>query len=401
MNEVIIAGYLRTPNSRSSPKDPSRDVFNPLRADELLAPLIPELLDRSRVPAETVDDLIVGCALGIGEQWTYGGRTTVFQANLPATVSAKFLDQQCGSSMAAVHMAYMQIAMGYADVVVACGMEHMTRIPIGPKLYASGLAHVNPALFKDPAYAHWDLANAMNMGLTAENLFENTDLTRRDLDAWGVRSHKLTYAAYENGFMAGEILPVEVPQEDGSVLTVDRDQCVRPDASMEKMATLKTVFKEDGVITPGNASPLNAGAGAMVLVSADMAARLGLDEMALVRSIGFAGCDPTIMGAAPVPAASKALAACGLDPGDIDTWEINEAFAVVVLNMARTLNIDPDRINVNGGALAIGHAMGATGVRIVGTLARTLAAGGGRYGCAAACIGGGQGIATIIEHRAG
>lgn len=399
MNDVVIAGYLRTANSRSTPKDPSRDVYNYLRADELLAPLIPALLEKSAVPAEAVDDLIVGSALGIGEQWTYGGRTTVFQANLPERVSAKFLDQQCGSSMAAVHMAYMQIAMGYADVVVACGMEHMTRVPIGPKLYESGLADVNPKLFEDAAYAHWDLARAMNMGLTAENLFERTDLTRRDLDEWGVRSHHLTHAAYENGFLGGEIMPVAAPQEDGSVLTVDRDQCVRPDASVEKMGTLKTVFKENGAITPGNASPLNAGAGAMVLCSADAAARLGLDELAAVRSIGFVGCDPSVMGAAPVPAAQKALAACGLTAGDIDNWEINEAFAVVVLNMAREMGIDPERINVNGGALAIGHAMGATGVRLVGTLARTLAANGGRYGCAAACIGGGQGIATVIERR--
>lgn len=399
MNDVVIAGYLRTANSRSTPKDPSRDVYRNLRADELLALLIPALLERSAVPAEVVDDLIVGSALGVGEQWTYGGRTTVFQANLPETVSAKFVDQQCGSSMAAVHMAYMQIAMGYADVVVACGMEHMTRVPIGPKLYESGLADMNPRLFGDAAYAHWNLANAMNMGLTAETLFERTDLTREDLDAWGVRSHERTYAAYENGFMAGEILPVEAPQEDGNVLVVDRDQCVRPGASMEKMATLKTVFKENGAITPGNASPLNAGAGAMVLASAEAAARLGLEELAAVRSIGFVGCDPSVMGAAPVPAARKALASCGLDVGDIDNWEINEAFAVVVLNMVSEMGIAPDRINVNGGALAIGHAMGATGVRLVGTLARTLAAQGGRYGCAAACIGGGQGIATIIERR--
>lgn len=397
MNEVLIAGYLRTANSKATPKDPSRDVFGQLRADDLLADLLPNLLEKSGVPAEKVEDLIVGSALGVGEQWTYGGRTAVFLANLPETVSAKFVDQQCGSSMTALHMGYMQIAMGYADVVIACGMEHMTRVPIGPKLYESGLANMNMKLFKDAAYGHWDLMKAMNMGLTAENLFDRTDLTREDLDAWGVRSHKLTHAAQEDGFLAGEILPIEAPQADGSMLTVNRDQCVRPAANMEDMAGLKPVFREDGVITAGNASPLNAGASAMVLVSDKVARELGLSGMAAVRSIGFAGYDPSVMGAAPVPAAQKALSCCGLKAADMGLWEINEAFAVVVLNMAREMGIDTERINVRGGALAVGHAMGATGVRLVGTLDRLMQERGERYGCAAACIGGGQGIATVIE----
>lgn len=397
MKDVVIAGYLRTANSKSSPKDPSRDVYGQLRADDLLAALLPQLLEQNAVPPEAVEDLIVGSALGVGEQWTYGGRTAVFLANLPEGVSAKFVDQQCGSSMTALHMAYMQIAMGYADVVIACGMEHMSRVPIGPKLYSSGLADMNRNLFEDEAYGDWDLANAMNMGLTAENLFDRTDLTRQELDAWGVRSHLLAHHAYEDGFMGGEIMPVEAPQADGEKLLVERDQCIRPKANIDDMANLNPVFREGGVITAGNASPLNAGASAMVLMSAEAAEKYGSDTLAAVRSIGFAGCDPSVMGAAPVPAAQKALTAMGLSPSDMDFWEINEAFAVVVLNMAREMGIDTERINVHGGALAMGHAMGATGVRIVGTLGRVLRERGGRYGCAAACIGGGQGIATVIE----
>lgn len=397
MREVVIAGYLRTANSKATPKDPSKDVFGQLRGDDLLAALLPALLEKSEIPAKEVDDLIVGSALGVGEQWTYGGRTLVYLANLPETVSAKFVDQQCGSSMTALHTGFMQIAMGYSDTVIACGMEHMTRVPIGPKLYKSGLASMNMKLFEDAAYGHWDLWNAMNMGLTAENLFEQNDLTREDLDALGVRSHKLADQAYADGYMAGEILPIDAPQADGGTLCVDRDQCIRPGSNIEDMAKLKPVFKEGGVVTAGNASPLNAGASAMVLMSLDKAKALGLTPLAKVISAGFTGIDPLVMGAAPVPATEKALKACGLAPKDIGLWEINEAFSIVVLNMVHKLGLNLDQVNVRGGALSIGHAMGATGVRLVGTLARLLNERNERYGCAAACIGGGQGISTVIE----
>jgi len=397
MRDVVIAGYLRTANSRSKPRDPQSDWFHALRADDLLAQVLPELLRRTGVPSRDVDHCIVGCALGVNEQWTYGGRTAVYLADLDESVPAQFIDMQCGSSMAALHTAYMEVAMGYADAVLACGMEHMTRVPIGPKLYESGWADMSPRLTEDPALAHWDMGTTMYMGLTAEKLARQAGIGREEMDALGVRSHLLAAKALDEGWFADEILPVQAPQADGSVMTVDRDQCIRPGASMEAMANLRPAFAEDGFVTAGNASPLNAGAAAMLLTTRDEAEKRGLPVLAAIRSIGFAGVDPTLMGLAPGPAALRALKACGLTPADMDYWEINEAFAVVVLNMMRELDIPEDKVNVMGGALAIGHAMGATGVRIVGALARILQAKQARYGCAAACIGGGQGVATVIE----
>mgnify|MGYP006285441965 CR=1 FL=1 len=397
MREVVIAGYLRTAQSRCRPKDPERDWFHMLRADDLLAAVIPELLKRTGIESEDLDDFLVGCALGVTENWTYGGRTPVFLANMSEKVPAKFVDMQCGSSMAALHTGFLEIAGGYADCVLVSGMEQMTRVPMGPKLFKEGSISMNPRLFSEEQYGHWDMDTTMVMGLTAEKLLDRTGFSRREMDEWGVRSHNRAAQAHESGFLKGEILPVEAPQADGSIMTVDRDQAVRGGAKVEKMAELKSPFKEDGNITPGNASPLNAGAAAMVLCSLETAAARGLTPLAKVRSIGFAGVDPTVMGIAPVPAARRALKAAGMVPEDIDYWEVNEAFSVVVLNFIRELGLDPERVNVMGGGLSIGHAMGATGVRITGTLARILNEKKARFGLAASCIGGGQGVATIIE----
>ncbi len=400
MRDVVIAGYLRTPFSRSKPAKPEVDWFHKLRADELLAMILPEVLKRAGVKADAVQDFIVGSALGVNEQWTYGGRTPLFLANLSEKTPAKFMDQQCGSSMAALHTGYLEIAAGFADVVLVAGMEHMTRVPIGPSLYASGWADVDKRLFEAPEFAHWDMNTTMNMGMTAEKLFKQTSLTREDLDALAVRSHKLAARAREQGFFKDEILPVTAEQADGQVLTVEQDQCVRPDASMESLGGLKPAFSEDGVITAGNASPLNAGASCMLLMSREAAEKYGIAARTRLRSIGFAGVDPTLMGTAPVPAAQMALEKAGVQAKGVDFWEINEAFAVVVLHMIGTMGLDPERVNVKGGALAIGHAMGATGIRIAGTLSRILETENGRLGCAAACIGGGQGVATLMERIA-
>jgi len=397
MREVVIAGYLRTAQSRARPKEPERDPFSQLRADDLLAELIPPLLEQSKAGPDEIDDFLVGSALGVTEQWTYGGRTPVFLANLSEKTAAKFLDQQCGSGMAAVHTGFLEIAGGYADVAIAGGMEHMTRVPMGPPLFKQGVLSVNERLSTEDRFGHWDMATALNMGLTAEKLFSRTNLTRPDLDNWGVRSHQKAADAYASGFFKEEILPIDAPQADGSTKTVDRDGAVREGATLADMERLKPVFKEDGVITAGNASPLNAGAAAMVLMSAEGARERGLTPLARIRSIGFAGVDPTVMGEGPVPAVKRALKSAGLDAADIDYWEINEAFAVVALYAVQQLGIDPERVNVMGGGIAIGHALGATGVRITGTLARILETKGARLGCATACIGGGQGIATIIE----
>ncbi|MCB2190177.1 MAG: acetyl-CoA C-acetyltransferase [Deltaproteobacteria bacterium] len=400
MQEVVIAAYLRTAQSRCRPNDPGRDWFHALRADELLAKVLPELIERSGVKPEEVDDFIVGSATGVGEQWTYGGRTPIFLANLPETIAAKFVDQQCGSAMAGVHIGFMEIAQGFADVVMVGGMEHMTRVPMGGTTKDRALVAPNLQLFLNPAYGHWDMMSAMNMGLTAEKLFAQSGCTKDEMDEWAVRSHHRAAQAQDSGFFDGEILPMDAPQADGSVMSVTKDQAVRGDTTMEGLASLKPAFKKDGVITAGVSSPLNAAGTGLMLMSKEKAQAKGIKPLATIRSIGFAGVDPTIMGQGPVPASLKALEKLGMSPGDIDYWEINEAFAIVALNCIKELGLDPERVNVMGGGLAIGHPLGATGNRLIGTLARILETKGARWGCANACVGGGQGVATIIEREA-
>ena len=396
MKDVVIAGYLRSAQSRSRPRDPGRDWLHKIRADELLATLLPELLKRAGVDPEEVDDFIVGSAMGVSENWAYGGRGPIFLANLPETLSAKFVDQQCGSAMAATHIGFMEIATGNADIVMTGGMEHMTRVPMGG---GGDAIKANMRLFTDEAYKHWDMATAMNMGLTAEKLFKQTDYSKEDMDKWAMRSHHLAAKGQEDGFFKDEILPIEVEQADGSMMTVDKDQAVRPDTNMEALADLNPAYVEDGVITAGVSSPLNAGATSMLLMSKETAKKKGITPLATIRSIGFAGVDPTIMGVGPVPASKKALKMAGLEAGDVDYWEINEAFCIVALNCIKDLGIDPEKVNVMGGGTAIGHPLGATGIRLLGTLARILNLKDARYGCANACVGGGQGVATVIERE--
>ncbi|MGZ3534882.1 MAG: acetyl-CoA C-acetyltransferase, partial [Thermodesulfobacteriota bacterium] len=379
MRDAVIVGYLRSAISRSRPNDPPRDWFYKVRADDLLAKLLPEVIKRTGIKAEEIDDFVVGSSIGVNEQWAYGGRTPIWLANLPKTMAAKFVDQQCGSSMAAIHVGSMEISMGYADIVMVGGMEHMTRVPMGgmaPKEHIS----LNMRLFTEPQYKHWDMMTSINMGLTAEKLFGMTQFTKEDMDRWGTRSHQLASKAYKEGFFKDEILPIEAEQADGKMMVVDRDQAVRDDATYEGMKDLKPSFKPDGVITPGNSSPLNAAASSMILMSKETAKKKGIKPLATIRSIGFAGVDPSIMGAGPVPASRMALEKAGLQAKDIDYWEINEAFCIVVLNCMKELGIDPERINVMGGGTAIGHPLGATGIRLVGTLARILKMKGGRYG---------------------
>jgi len=399
MRDVVVVGYLRTAQSRSRPNAPERDVFHKLRADDLLAKLLPETLKRSSVAPEEVDDFLVGAAVGVNENFTYGGRYPIFLADLPETIPAKFVDQQCGSSMAGIHIGFMEIAMGFADTVLVGGMEHQTRNYGAPLRAKEGALSPNPRFFEDPAMAHWDFTTLSNMGYTAEKLYTQTDISKEEMDQWGTRAHNLAEKAQNEGFFDGEILPVEAEQADGSKMRVDKDQGVRAGATYEGVKGLKPAFKEDGVITAGNSSPLNAAATSTILMSREKARAKGIKPLATIRSIGFAGVDPTVMGKGPVPASRRALERAGLEVKDIDFWEINEAFAIVALNCIKELGIDPDRVNVMGGGTAIGHPLGATGNRLVGTLARILEMKDARWGLANACCGGGQGVATIIERE--
>ncbi|MGY8654090.1 MAG: acetyl-CoA C-acetyltransferase [Verrucomicrobiia bacterium] len=396
MRDVILASYLRTAQSRSRPNDPARDVFCKMRSDDLLAALLKPTLEHVGVKPNEVDDLIVGCAQGVSEQWTQGGRTPLLLANLDQKTAAKFIDQQCGSTIAAAHIAFMEIATGAADIVLCGGMEHMTRVPMG----GDGAIDLNLRFFSDPPLAHWDMMTAGNMGLTAEKLADVGGLTREQMDAWGVRSHQLAHQAQTDGFFKGEILPIEAKQADGSTLLVETDQSIRANAKMEDMAQLRTPFRENGKITVGTSSPLNAGACALLFMAKETAEAKGVKAMAKVRSIGFAGVEPNLMGKGPVPATRKALKAAGLEASDIDLWEINEAFAAVPLYAIDELGIDPEKVNVKGGGIAIGHPLGASGGRILGTLARIMEERDAHLGCATMCCGGGQGVSIIIEREA-
>ena len=395
MRDVVIASYVRSAQSRCRPNDPGRDWLFKVRTDDLLARLLPEAVDRAGIEPADVDDLLVGCAMAVGENYNMGGRSPLLLANLDKRTSCKQVDEQCGSAMAGLQIGFMEIAQGFADVVMCGGYEHMGRLP----MMGNGAIEFNLRLFNDPKLAHWDFFTAMNMGWTAEKIAA-MGYKREDMDAWGARSHQLAYKAQQEGFFDGEIMPLDIPQMDGSVMTVDKDQSIRSDATPEGMADLRPVFRKDGTITAGNSSPLNAGANALVLMAKEVAEAKGIEPIATIRSIGFAGVEPNIMGTGPVPSSKRALKAAGLEVSDIDYWEINEAFAVVVLYAARELGIDPEKINVKGGAIAIGHPLGSSGGRLVGTLARILKQDGGRYGCATMCVGGGQGVALIIENEA-
>lgn len=401
MEEAVIVDYWRSPFSRSRPREPERDVFNSLRMDDVAAMLIKELIKRTGIRPEEINDVLFGTAMPFGEQWTYGGREIAFLAELPFNVPAQQIDRQCASAMSTIHQGAMEIMLGYSDIVIAGGIEHMTHNPMpGPGLDMSKIAVTpNPRLFSESEFQKYDIMTSVQMGLTAEKLFGQTDFTREDMDKWSFRSHHLAAKALEEGFFKGEIMPVEVQLADGTKKVIDHDVSIRADTSLEALADLQPSFKPDGAITAGNSSPLNAGATALVLMSRKKAQEYKLRPLAQIVSMGWAGVDPSVMGKGPVPASRMALKHAGMEVKDIDLWEINEAFAIVTLNAIRELGIDPDKVNVKGGAVAIGHPLGATGTRLVGTLARILNVEGGRFGLATACVGGGQGAATIIERE--
>jgi len=398
MEEVVIVDYLRTPFSRSRPREPERDVFNGLRMDDLAARLIQEMLKRTKIKPEEIGDVLTGTAMPVLEQWLYGGRSINFLAKLPWNVAAQGIDRQCASSMSTIHQGAMEIMLGYSDIVISCGIEHMTHIPTLGGGGRQVPIEPNPR-FVTEEFKHLDIMTTMNMGLTAEKLAAEAGITREEMDRWSLGSHQKAAKALKEGYFKGEIMPVEAPQADRTKKVIDYDVSIRADTSMEALAQLQPSFKPDGLITAGNSSPLNAGATAMILMSKKKAQKYGLKPLAKIVSMGWAGVEPTVMGKGPVPSSRKALEHAGLKPKDIDFWEINEAFAVVTLYAIRELGIDPNKVNVKGGAIAIGHPLGASGTRLVGTLARILNLEKGKYGVATACVGGGQGAATVLERE--
>jgi acetyl-CoA C-acetyltransferase len=390
--EVFIVDIFRTPFTRFSRKEPEKDPFYDIRPEELAGMVVRGILERNNISPSDIDDLLIGSALQVGEQWLYGGRHVVFSAKLPYIVPATAIDRQCASSVTSVVYGALEIASGMADIVIAGGVEKMSKVP----MYDNPHIETNPKFFTDPEYAEYELSIGYIMGLTAERLAEESGIKREEMDRWSLRSHQRAWKAYQEGYFEKEILPVKIRKE-GSEQVIDKDQSVRPDTSLEKLLQLPPAFKPGGVITAGNSSPLNTGAAFVLLMSSEALKKYGLQPMAKIRSFAFAGVPPAVMGKGPVPASKKAVEKAGLKIKDIDIWEINEAFAVVTLYAIRELNIEEERVNLRGGAIAIGHPLGATGARIIGTLARQLVVDGKDYGVATLCVGGGQGAAVVLE----
>jgi acetyl-CoA C-acetyltransferase len=390
--DVYLVYYKRTAFSRSRPNDPPKDVFNNIRMDEALAQLLKDSVNVTGVKPKEINDVIIGSALQVGENWLYGGRQPIFLAGFPVEVPAMAIDRACSSSLNAMSIGAMEIMTGNSDIVIAGGMEHMTHVPLGDNPMVSP----NLKLLLRPEYLKYDMKTGFYMGLTAEKLAQLKGIGRDEMDVFAYDSQRLASKALDEGYFKDEILPIEV-EVDGEMRKIDRDQSIRKDSTLEQMKKLPPAFKEGGTITAGNSSPLNAGASLVMLMSGKKVDEYGLKPISKIRGFGWAAVDPSIMGEGPVPASRNALKKAGLTTEDIDLWEINEAFAVVVLNAMRELNIPREKVNVKGGAIAIGHPLGASGARLAGTLSRILREKGKERGIATLCVGGGQGYSMILE----
>ena len=392
LKDAYVADYLRIPFSRSRPSQPEKDVYNSVRMDQALSLLIRKALDRTGFKPEEIGDVVTGCAFQTGENWLYGGRHPVLLAGLPVSVPAVAMDRACASSMNAAAEGAMEIMTGNSEVVLAGGMEHLTHVPMSNN---PALAP-NTRLLTRPEYMKYQMSTGYSMGLTAEKLAEMEGFTREEMDRFSVGSHAKASNGVDEGWFRGELLPMKVEFE-GEERVIETDQSIRRGTTMEQVAALQPSFKSGGLITAGNSSPLNAGASMVVLASKEKLEERGVKPLAKIVSMGWAGVEPSVMGKGPVPASKKALAKAGLSVDQVDVWEINEAFAVVVLYAMRELRLNPEKVNVHGGAIAIGHPLGASGARLVGTLARELVRSGKEYGMATLCVGGGQGFAILMQ----
>lgn len=355
-------------------------------------------IDRAGINPESVQETIVGNILSAGHGQNIG-RQVSLGAGIPVTVPAMTINKLCGSGLRAVSMAAQFIALGDADVILAGGTESMSQAPyLLPKArfgYKMGHAQMTDSMIQDGL---WDIFNDYHMGITAENIAEQWNITREEQDAFAVNSQKKAEAAQKAGKFNDEIAPVVIPQRKGDPLVIDTDEYPRHGASLEKMAKLRPAFKKDGTVTAGNASGINDGAAMVVVMSAEKARELNLKPMMRIVSYGNAALDPSIMGYGPVPASKIALERANMTIDDMDLMEFNEAFAAQSIAVLRDLKADPERVNVNGGAIALGHPIGASGARILTTLIYEMKRTGKKNGLAALCIGGGQGAALIVEN---
>jgi acetyl-CoA acyltransferase len=376
MNDIVVAGFAR------SPFHPSRKgALIDIRPDDLAAQVVIGLLERTKVDPKLIEDIVLGCSYPEAEQGHNIARIVSFRAGIGESVPGVTINRFCGSSMSAIHYAAGQIALGMGDAFICGGVESMTRVPQG------GFNKTpNPTLLEEHAEVYTP------MGITAENVAQRYEVSRAAQEALAVASHAKAAAAHAEGRLAGEIVPIRT-----SAGIVSEDGCIRPGTSAQALAALKPSFREDGSVTAGTSSPLTDGGSATLICSAAFAREQGLVPLAKIRSAAVAPVAPELMGIGPIPASRKALARAGIDVSALDVIEINEAFASQAIACIRELQLDEVRVNLDGGGLAIGHPLGATGARLVGKAAALLQRTGGRYALATQCIGGGQGIATVLE----
>jgi 3-oxoadipyl-CoA thiolase len=395
--DAVIVATARTPMGRYGGQ--LKDV----RPDDLAAIVLKEVCERAQIKPSEVSDVIFGCANQAGEDNRNVARMGLLLAGFPVEVPGQTVNRLCGSGMQATIAAAREIQTGAADIMLSGGVESMTRapwvmpkpdsaFPRGPQTVFDsvlGWRMVNPKMA--------EMYDTLQMGETAERVAQKYEISREDQDAFALRSHQHAVAAQQSGRLAEEIVPVLVPQRKGEAIQLSLDEGPRPDTSLEALARLRPAFREKGSVTAGNSSPLNDGATALVLMSAATAKARGLTPLARLVSAAPAGVHPNYMGIGPVPSSLKALEQAGLQPSDIGLVEINEAFASQALACVRLLGIDEEKVNVNGGAIALGHPLGSSGARLVSTLVREMVHRDVQYGLATMCIGVGQGIASIWE----
>jgi 3-oxoadipyl-CoA thiolase len=400
MSQAVILDALRTPIGRYG------GVLSTVRPDDLAARVVRAAVERNGLDGAEVDEVYMGNANGAGEENRNVARMAGLLAGLPVEVPGVTVNRLCASGLEASVQGARQIRLDEAGLVLAGGVESMSRAPLVTLKPERGLARGNLELvdttigwrFVNPRMA--ERYSTESMGETAENVAERYSVSREDQDAFALESHRRAVAAAEAGRFDDEIVTVEVPQPKGEPLTVHSDEGPRPDTSLEKLSRLQPIFREGGSVTAGNSSQINDGAACLVLSSEERAGRLEREPLARIVTSAAAGVDPGLMGVGPVPAVRKALDGAGLAVSDIDLVELNEAFAAQVLASMRALGFEHERLNVNGGAIAIGHPLGCSGARLLGTLAWELRRRGGRYGVATMCIGVGQGLAAVIENPA-
>ncbi len=383
MNQAVIVDCVRTPIGRAHPE---RGVFRDVRSDDLAVACVKALVERTGIDPNLVEDVILGNTQQTREQGMNIARIVALMAGLPSTTCGTTVNRLCGSSLQALHQAVHAIAAGAQDVQITGGLEHMHHLPMDHGL------DINPRLYSVTSQG------ALHMGVTAEFLAQMHGISREQQDAFALRSHQRAAEATESGAFEREIVPVMGKDEEGLPIEVRRDQCIRPDTSLEALSALAPVFiPKSGTITAGNSSPLNDGAAAMLVMSEERARELGLEPLARVVGTAMAGVDPCVMGTGPVPAVKKLLAKTGRKLEEIGLIELNEAFAAQALTCIRLLKLDEEKVNVRGGAIAIGHPLGASGARIATTLLHAMRDLDVQYGIATMCIGLGQGIATLFE----